>query len=417
MRRILSFITASMVLLAACQSTPTPEPTPTEEPVPTATPIPKGQIFKIYSSLPLSGERADEARGIVNAINLAIEKQTDPGGTLCDGILKITHESLDDALSDTGVWDTFREQDNAYKANADADAMAYIGPLDSGAARVAVPILNQASIVVVSPGTDYVGLTKPYEPSDPMVYYITGKRSFARFGAPMDTLAAAAANWAKTLGATKVFIVDDGEQYGLGASDAFNITAKEAGLEVAGREMIEPKARNLADIVGQVKGAKPGLVFFSGDNAVNGGQLLQALRKEGVDAKFMGTPIIQTKPFVTAAGAAGEGTYAVGSGIVLDKLTAKGQQFAQDYKAKFGAAPTSAAVFGYDAATAVLGAARKVCLKDRVALMDATVATQNLEGALGQWSFDANGDVNPQFMMGYMLKAGAWQPVSSITLP
>src|SRR5262245_6424940 len=106
------------MLLAGCDSTPAPTPTPTVEPTPTETPVPKGQIFRIYSSLPLTGDSAAEADGVVNAINLAIEKQTD-GGTLCDGVLKIVFESLDDAMAAGRGWDTMHEQDNAYKANAD----------------------------------------------------------------------------------------------------------------------------------------------------------------------------------------------------------------------------------------------------------------------------------------------------------
>ena len=68
-------------------------------------------------------------------------------------------------------------------------------------------------------------------------------------------------------------------------------------------------------------------------------------------------------------------------------------------------------------AAAKLNAARKVCQKDRVKLMDAVYATQNLESTLGMWSFDANGDVTPPFMVGYTLKDGTWQASRAITLP
>jgi branched-chain amino acid transport system substrate-binding protein len=250
-----------------------------------------------------------------------------------------------------------------------------------------------------------------------MVYYITGKRSFMRLGARLDILATAAANWAKTLGASKTYIVYDGEQYGLGAADTFAVAARQAGLEVSGKEMIVQKGGNLTDIISGIKSANPDLVFYAGNSDSTGGQLLRELRAAGVDASFMGTPIIQTVAFIKAAGDSAEGVYAVVSGVMPDTLTGKGQTFAADYAAKYGAAPNSAAYFGYDAATVVLNAARKVCLKNRPALIDAMIAAQNVDGAIGQWSFDSFGDIVPPSIVGYVLKAGEWQAMTTIKQP
>ena len=269
-RRILSALAATTLLVAACQSTPTPAPTidpnvptaePTLEPTPTATPIPKGTVLKLYSSLPLTGARSEEAKAVVNAINLALAQHTDQG-TLCAGLFKITYESLDDATSEKNGWDMLTEQANAYKVNADPDAMAYIGPLDSGAARVSAPILEQTSVSMLNPGADYVGLTKAYAPSDPQVYFPAGKRNFMRLVTPLDAQGAMAADWAKSLGAQSVLIVDDEEQYGYGVSDAFEMAAKQAGLQVAGRDALNLKSGNLLALAGRAMNVD--LVFFGG---------------------------------------------------------------------------------------------------------------------------------------------------------
>jgi branched-chain amino acid transport system substrate-binding protein len=415
-RRLLSSIAivTSVVLVGACQSTSTPAPTPvtpTETPEPTATPVPKGQIFKIYSSLPLSGDDAAQAQGIANAIDLAIEKQTD-GGTLCDGVLKITRESLDDT-GDKGAWDTFREQDNAYKANADVDAMAYIGPFDSGAARVSIPILNQSSLAMISPAADGVGLTKPYAPSDPMAYYPMGKRSFMRLAPLQDAQGAAGAKWARTLGATKAFIVEDGEQYGRGASDAFDAAFKEAGAQVAGRARIDEKGSNIAAIVADVKSAGADLVYFSGTGAQNAGALLKALRAGSVKAKFMGTAVLLARAFAGAAGDAAQGAYTTAPGLPAE-LPAKGQQFARDYESRFGTRPDVYAFNGYEAASVVLAAAQQVCAKDRVALLDAMFGAKDFDGVLGKWSFDANGDVSGLPVGSRAYGKNGWETVAGV---
>ncbi|HEY3340777.1 MAG TPA: branched-chain amino acid ABC transporter substrate-binding protein [Anaerolineae bacterium] len=416
-RRILSTIAATTLLVAACQNTPTPAPTstvdvnaptvePTTEPDPTATPIPKGTILKLYSSLPLTGARSEEAKSVVNAITLALDQHTD-SGTLCNGLYKITYESLDDATAAKGGWDTLTEQANAYKANADADAMAYIGPLDSGAARVSAPVLEQTSLAMFSPGADYIGLTRPYAPSDPQAYFPAGKRNFMRLATPLDVQGAAAAEWVKSLGVTSVLIVDDEEQYGYGVSDAFEMAAKKAGLQVTGRDAINLKSGNLLALAGRAMNVD--LVFFGGADPKIAGQFLAQMRKAGAKARFMGTSVIMTKDFADAAGDAAEGVYAFGAGVSLDALSVKGKQFVQDFQARFSVKPSSAAVYGYEAASVALATMGKVCLKDRVALLDAMFKTQDFDGVLGKWSFDANGDISLTSELHYILQKGAWQ--------
>jgi branched-chain amino acid transport system substrate-binding protein len=285
--------------------------------------------------------------------------------------------------------------------------MAYIGPLDSGAARVSAPILEQTSVAMLSPGADYVGLTRPYAPSDPLAYFPAGKRNFMRLVTPLDAQGTAAAEWAKTLGVASVLIVDDEEQYGRGVSDAFQATAQKAGLQVTSRDAINLKSGNLLALAG--KAMNVDLVFFGGSDPKNAGQFLVQMRKAGAKARFMGTAAIMSKDFADAAGDAAEGAYAFGAGVALEALSDKGKQFVQDYQARFNAKPSSAAVYGYEAASVALATMGKVCLKDRVALLDAMFKTQDFEGVLGKWSFDANGDISLSSELHYILQKGAWQ--------
>ncbi len=413
--RHFAVISVAGVLLAACQATPAPVPTPapTIEPLPTATPVVKGQIFRIYASLPLSGPNAAQSKSIDNAINLAIEQQTD-SGVVCDGIFKLDYQLLDDADATAGKWTMQREQANAYKINADPDAMAVIGPFDSGAARIAMPILNKSGIAMVSPAADYVGLTKPYAPNDPAAYFEMGKRNFMRLAPPLDAQGAAAARWANSLGAKDVFVVADVEQYGRGPADAFINEAGKSGMKIAGRESVDDKAGNLLLIVSRILISKADFIYYAGSDPAKAVALLKEARTEKIGAKMMGTSALMNKAFVDGAGDLAQGVMATSFGIAMDKLSPKGAQFARAYEGKYGAKPDASAFTGYEAVSVVLTAARNVCQKDRVALLDAMFNTLDYDGVLGKWSFDDNGDISLTPFWGNTLDKGVWQLAATL---
>ena len=101
------------------------------------------------------------------------------------GDFTIKYFDLDDSsAANNGDWDGAVEQQNANKAAADPDAMVYIGTYNSGAAKLSIPILNAACLVMISPANTYPGLTKAVEgvtqPGEPDSYYPGGYRNYAR---------------------------------------------------------------------------------------------------------------------------------------------------------------------------------------------------------------------------------------------
>lgn len=415
--RQLCAIVAVVSLLAACQSTPAPAPTPAPsvEPEPTATPVEKGQTFRIYASLPMSGANATQSKNIDNAINLAIEQLTD-SGALCDGVLKLDYVLLDDSDAAVGKWTMQKEQANAYKINADVDAMAVIGPFDSGAARIAMPILNRSGIAIINPSADYIGLTKPYAPSDPDVYFEMGKRNFMRLVPPLDLQGIAAAKWASTFGVKNVFIVSDDEQYGRGPADTFAAAAGKLGVAVAGREIIDEKTGNLPFIASKILINKADTVFYAGNDGAKAAAFLKEAHTEKMSIRMIGTSAIMNKAFIDAAGELAQGVMATSFDIAMDKLSPKGAQLARAYESKFSVKPDTYAFTGYEAASVVLNAARNTCRKDRVALLDAMFNTLDFDGALGKWSFDENGDISLTPFSGNVVDKGAWQITTTLTI-
>src|SRR5438067_6249592 len=121
----------------------------------------KGTI-KIVSSLPRTGSAAGSTDTIVNGIKMAIE---DEKGVVAG--FKVAYADMDDATAATGQWDASLESTNARKALSNPAVLAYIGPYNSGAARVSMPILNQEGLIQVSPTCTRPGLTKKFEGGDP----------------------------------------------------------------------------------------------------------------------------------------------------------------------------------------------------------------------------------------------------------
>src|SRR5206468_3830735 len=150
----------------------------------------------IVSSLPRTGSSKGQTDTIVNSIKMALDEAGNKAGDFT-----ITYEDMDDATAAAGQWDAAKETDNGNKAANDNDWMVYIGTFNSGAAKVSIPILNKANLVMISPANTYPGLTKPGkgEKDEPDKYY-AGKRNYSRVVPADDIQGAVGAKWAKDLG-------------------------------------------------------------------------------------------------------------------------------------------------------------------------------------------------------------------------
>ncbi|BAZ16760.1 putative periplasmic amino acid-binding protein [Calothrix sp. NIES-4071] len=374
---------------------------------------PSGNIVKIISSFPLTGSSVGQSQTIVNGIKQALDETN---STLCNGKLKIDYESLDDATAATGKWDAAREAENANKAVSDSNVVAYIGTFNSGAAKISIPILNQANLVMVSPANTAVGLTKPGgEPGEPEKYYPNGKRNYARVVPADDLQGSAAANWAKLLGVKKVYILDDQEVYGKGLADVFEVTGKKIGLQVLGHEGIDPKATDYRALMNKIKALNPDMIYFGGITQNNAGQLIKDMRNVGMTAdkvKFMSPDGTYEQALIDAAGKDAEGVLATFGGIPPKQLTGAGKTWYDSYKKKYNAEPEAYAAYGYEAAKVVTDSIGKVCKNDRAAIRDAVLATKDYKGILGTWGFDANGDTTLSTMSGNTVKNSKWEFVT-----
>ena len=115
------------------------------------------QTIKIVSALPMTGSSLTQTSTVVNSIKMALEEAKSKA---CGDAVTIQFEALDDATAAAGKWTPEQATAIANKAAADKSILGYIGHFNSGAAKLAIPINNQAGLVMISPANTYPGLTK-----------------------------------------------------------------------------------------------------------------------------------------------------------------------------------------------------------------------------------------------------------------
>ena len=377
----------------------------------------QGKTLKIVSSLPRTGSANAQTTSMVNGIRMAIEER---GGQV-DGFA-IAYEDMDDASPQKGNWDPQVEAANAKKAIADAEVIGYVGTYNSGAAKVSMPMLNKAGLVMISPGNTHTGLTKPGmgEPNEPAVYRPTGKITYFRVVPADDIQGAVACEFIRSdLGAKKVFVLHDRELYGKGIADVFRKSAEASGVQVVGFEGIDPKASNYRSLVTKIRAAGAEAVFFGGTTQTNAAQVLKDLRAGGAKVPFVSPDGTFERAFIEASGKDNVtkeqgGVYITFGGLPSDQLTGLGADFVKRYKAKHGELPEAYAVYGYEAARVLLDAIDRAESKDRASVIAAVAATKDFTGALGTWSFDANGDTTNRMMSVNTIENGEFKFVKAV---
>ncbi|MDE3131942.1 MAG: ABC transporter substrate-binding protein [Acidobacteriota bacterium] len=182
LKRTLAPAAACALALAACGSQPRARAHSSTRP---ASPAPKhDHTVYLYSSLPLSGPERSTAQQLQRGIEFALRGLHGRRGGLP---YRIRYRALDDAATPGGRaqrgaaarggsgWNPSATVRNAQRAARNPQTVAFIGELDSGATMLSLPILNEAGIVQMTPGSGYPGLTDAYKNitnlNEPGIYY------------------------------------------------------------------------------------------------------------------------------------------------------------------------------------------------------------------------------------------------------
>ncbi|MCX6081022.1 MAG: branched-chain amino acid ABC transporter substrate-binding protein [Chloroflexi bacterium] len=408
---VASMLIVASMLLAACGGAAAPAKT-----------------LKIVSSLPMTGASLTQTSTMVNAIKLRFEQANNQA---CGGKYVLAYEAWDDASAAQGKWDAAVETENANKAAADKSIIAYLGTFNSGAAKLSIPILNQAGpLVMISAANTAPGLTHSAtgltEASEPGKYYPSGVRNYARVAATDDLQGPAAVEMMIKLGVKTIYIVNDQEVYGKGVADSVELAAKAAGINVIANEGFDPKAADYKSLMTKIgasnAGGPPDLLYIGSIIDNNAAQVVKdkfAIMGDNTTVKVMGPDGIYTQAMVDGAGASAEGVYATTPGLMLKDLGPNGLKFRKDYEAKYGPLTEPYAVLAYDSAAAALKAIEDVCAAGgdptiRESVRAAVFAVRDFDGAMGKWSFDENGDVSLKYFLVGQIQGGKYVDYATV---
>jgi len=241
----------------------------------------------------------------------------------------------------------------------------------------------------------------------------TGKLTYFRTLTTDDTQGPAAADFMyNTLRARKIYILDDGSEFGRPMADRVERRFRADGGAVLGREALPPDTQSFDLALKKAAAAKPDALYFGGASTEGLGLARKQMIAMGFSVPFVAPNSAQPTTFIDTAGAAAQGSYVTvvsPNALVLPPA----RQFLADFKARFGfeitaREPPIYAAPAYDATNIVIAALRRAAAPDRESVRQLIAATKDYPGVIGPTSFDENGDTTNRVIAVFTPRDGAW---------
>jgi branched-chain amino acid transport system substrate-binding protein len=372
--------------------------------------------YLIASDFPLQGANRALTTEMADAVEFVLKQREWKAGDL-----NIGFQSCDDSTAQAGSWDSAKCSSNARAYAGNDKMLGLIGTFNSGCAKLVIPVLNRASLAMVSPSNTYPGLTEGgpgTEAGEPNNYYPTGTRNYVRVVWNDQFQGAANALYAKELGLQRIFVLNDSETYGLGIANLFVQYAEKQQITILGNQKWDKKASSYESIASRIKASGADGVFLGGIVCNNGGKLIKDLRAGlGPDVTLIGpdgwTPISAT---IDGAGAASNNMYISQPGIPTDQLTGAGKEFVDAFKAETGKDTVDPyTAYAAQAAEVLLDAIERADGDDRAKIAEEIFNTDVQDGILGDFQIDENGDTTLGTVTFFQVKDGAPEFVKTIT--
>ncbi len=271
-----------------------------------------------------------------------------------------------------------------------------IGPAFSGESQQVGPILEEGKIPSISPSATNVTLSEK------------GWKFWHRI-LPGDRIQGTGIGEfiARALNAKKVFVIHDNQDYSKGIADFVTAAVKGKGATVS-TDVIDPKATDYSSTVNKVKPAAPDAIFYGGYYA-QAGRLLKQLREAGVTARFLSGDGSLDPGLAKGAGGTNADGAIVGCPCLVDPTgtsNEKSKKFAEDYKAKFNAAPAIYSAEGYDSATAFIEAIKAG--NTTAEKINDYLKTIDVQGVTKTIKFGDNGEPAGGDVFVYQFKGGSY---------
>ncbi|MGI8905439.1 MAG: ABC transporter substrate-binding protein [Candidatus Sumerlaeaceae bacterium] len=332
------------------------------------------QTFTLAVAVPLTGNNSEIGTQIKMGVEVFAEELNAAGG-INGRQLKLNEQD------DAGKAD--QAQTVASSIASDDSILAVIGHFNSSCSLNGKPIYSQAKMVMFSPGSTNVEVTKNSE----YVY-----RNIFTDDFQGQSLALYAGN---VLGLKNVAILFDNDDYGAGLKDSFRKKALELGLKIVAEQAYNREQPDFRSQLTTIQGAQPEpeaiLVAGLYNEAAN---IARQARDLGIRAQLLSGDGVFSQQYITLGGAAADGAY-VTCPFLFDLGGEKAAKFATAFRNKFDKDPDAWAVLGYDAVTIVCeGIKKNGFTRDAVLqyLKSLDSPEHSYDGLTGKTFFDAEGD-------------------------
>ena len=369
------------------------------------------KFVTIGINLSLTGAAAEDATNMLRGAQLAIEEANARGGI--DGY-EIRALVLDDGTATAGQYDPAQAATNTRKMVTNPTVVAAVGPMSSGSGKAMAPLLSQGNLATVTPSSTNPDLTDPkfaavYRPSGKAIYFRTCTTD-AFQGPNMANF------MAEQLKVKSVFVVDDTGAYGVGLADAFQAQAVKRGVQVMGRDRVDPLLSDYRPLLTRIKNLGPD-AMYCGSSALAGVKLVKQSYEIMPDMiKAGGDGLHQASILAGAGFPAAQGWYStIAAPHMLDDAKLSG--WLARYEKRWSAPPADYSITAYDAALVILAAIETVAKSGAPVTRDLVrdaIQAGKLDTLQGPISFDANGDISSRVVSVFQVQQDTAHPVNDV---
>lgn len=358
----------------------------------------RGTRLEIYSSLPRRGPLRALAAETLAAERLALAQD---GGRV--GRYRVQLDALDASTVGAGRSDPGQISQNAGLAAQDPSTVAYLGEMATGTSAIAIPLLNEAGILEVSPLDPAMALTTGSLAiaGSPERFYPKikdGGRTFARVvpsdRSEVDALLAAM----RENGVRRLALLTDEDPTGRALTTDLQAKARAAGIAIVVSQEIDEQALRDDGSIAQVLAARPDAALDATGARPRAARLWRELTAADPLLQLYAPASLADPSFVAALGPAAAVAH------VTQPLPGDGgavaRRFVRAFAARYGYVPSPQARFGYEAMRGVLAAIRRAEADvrggriTRAQVVHAYFRTAPRASVLGPYAIDAAGDTS-----------------------
>jgi len=371
------------------------------------------KVVKVGMDLSLTGADSESAIRTGNGAIMAFEeanKYKEVPGIMFDAV------KFDDGTATAGQYDPAQAATNARKMVSDKNYIAALGPQMSGAGKAMSPILSEGNLAIITPSSTNPDITDPkfaaqYRPKGKAVYFRTVTTD-AYQGPNM-------ANYmAKTVGVKSVYLLDDSGAYGVGIADSFERRCKELGVNVLGRDRLDPKAADYSAVLTKIKSLNPDLLYYGGVSQAGVKLAKQAYEIIPKTIKAGGDGILGTELLKGVGFPAVEGWYATNASPHKDEGDKQIKEFSDKFRARFKDSPDDYTLTMYVAARAIIETVKVLVANgkpvNRDTVRDGLQSIRMTQSLIGPVEFDENGDLKNKVISVFKVTKDPSKPLDSI---